>query len=113
VVVRLGSVRAKVRGVGGQLVDFWDMWCQDVAEVAVGGKGIGYVAGVVVGFDEVFGYIAELEDWCLVDATFDLSEVVELAPPPFWLDHAAVVDMLAYWYSWTSGMSLKSRCVCI
>jgi hypothetical protein len=45
VVVRLGSVRAKVRGVGGQLVDFWDMWCQDVAEVAVGGKGIGYVAG--------------------------------------------------------------------
>jgi hypothetical protein len=35
---------------------------------------------------------------------------VELAPPPFWLDPAAVVDMLAGWYSWTSRISPKAGC---
>jgi hypothetical protein len=65
VVVRLGNVRAKVQVVGGRLANFWDLWCQVVAEVPVGGGGIGYEVEV----DEVFGCIAEVvvEDWCWVD----------------------------------------------
>jgi hypothetical protein len=35
---------------------------------------------------------------------------VELAPPRFWRDPAAAVDMLAGWCSWTSGMSPKDGC---
>jgi hypothetical protein len=34
---------------------------------------------------------------------------VELAALPFWLEPAAVVDMLAG-YSWTCGMVSKVRC---
>jgi hypothetical protein len=35
---------------------------------------------------------------------------VELVPPPFWLDPATVVDIVAGWCSWSSGMSLKVGC---
>jgi hypothetical protein len=32
---------------------------------------------------------------------------VELVPPSFWVEPDAVVDMLAGWCKWTSGISLK------
>jgi hypothetical protein len=35
---------------------------------------------------------------------------VELAPPPFWLESAAMVDKLAGWCRWTLGISLKVEC---
>jgi hypothetical protein len=43
-------------------------------------------------------------DWCRAP----LLGWVELTPPPIWLDPVAVVDMLAGWCSWTSGMSPKA-----
>jgi hypothetical protein len=42
-------------------------------------------------------------DWCRAPPLV----WVELAPLLFWLEPAAVVDMLAGWCSWTSRMSLK------
>jgi hypothetical protein len=35
---------------------------------------------------------------------------VELAPPPFWLESTAVVDIMAGWCSWSSGISPKVGC---
>jgi hypothetical protein len=46
-------------------------------------------------------------DWCEAPPLV----LVELAPPPFWLEPVAVVDMLlAGWCSWTSGISPKVGC---
>jgi hypothetical protein len=48
--VRLGSVKVMVRVVDGRSVDFWGLWCPDVAEVGAVVVGrIGYVEVMMVG----------------------------------------------------------------
>jgi hypothetical protein len=42
VVVRLGNAKAKVRGVGGRPVDFWDQLCRGTMGVVVVEVGEGF-----------------------------------------------------------------------
>jgi hypothetical protein len=79
-VVRLSSARAKIRVVDGRSTDFWDPWCLGTTGVAAAGRGIDYVAEVVVEVGEGFGCMTEVveevsegfgcmtevavEDWC-------------------------------------------------